>query len=275
MGLATTSVALWILFAIRRRRRQSRFENDTAMVPSHATPTHRSLLGDDDDPHQARFSASALDISQQRSSSALASTYFGTRVSYHDDPDHAVESFNPYTDYGYPQPMASSPSKDGYVPAPTSSPPAAIINSDHSRRASASGSLGSLSGQEGYIVGTHSTTPSGASYEPLMASYHRQSNGSNQLPGTPVLATPPATAIPKAQPQPPSDHSSQPLLDDRGPIESTEPTEPTEAHSIFASDDRLDPGLRQRQREADSASMKDLKDEEDYSRPVLGVRIVS
>ena len=270
MGLAATSVALWILFAIRRRRRQLRSENDTALVASQAAITHRSLLGDDDDPHQARFSASALEISQQRSSSRLASTYFGTQVPYHDDPNHPVESFNPYTDYGYPQSTPSGPSKDGYAPARTSSPPAAIINNDRSRRLSTSGSMGSLSGQEGYIMGTHSTTPSGASYEPLMASYFRQSNGSNQLPGSPLPSTPSATPIAKVQP--PSDHSSQPLLDDRG---LTEPTEPTEAHSVFVSDDRLDPGLRQRQREADSASMKDLRDEEDYSRPVLGVRIFS
>ena len=35
-------------------------------------------------------------------------------------------------------------------------------------------------------------------------------------------------------------------------------------------DDRLDPGLRQRQQD-DGHSTMDLRDEEDYSRPVLGV----
>jgi hypothetical protein len=37
-------------------------------------------------------------------------------------------------------------------------------------------------------------------------------------------------------------------------------------------DDRLDPGLRQRLQD-DGHSAMDLRDEEDYSRPVLGVMI--
>jgi hypothetical protein len=162
--------------------------------------------------------------------------------------------------------------KDGYALTRTNSPPAAHFN-NRSRRPSVSGSCGSASGPEGYVMGTHSTTPSGASYEPLMAAYYRQSGGSGQLSGSPPIppVTPPATATTPAAitPQAPSVESSKPLIDDR---------EPTEAHSVFTAgttDDRLDPGLRQRQKEADSASMKDLKDEEDYSRPVLGVRYIS
>lgn len=50
------------------------------------------------------------------------------------------------------------------------------------------------------------------------------------------------------------------------------------ASSVYSSestgDDRLDPGLRHRRHEeTDRASTRDLKDEEDYSRPVLGVSI--
>lgn len=263
VGLAATSIALWIFFAIRRRRRQNRLENITAAA-SQAATAHRSPLEDDDYPHQARYSASALEMSQHRSSSGLASTYLGPRVSYHDDPDH-VEGFNPYADFGYAGATIPNSPRDGYMPARTGSPPpVAFFNNNRSRRASASGSLASASGPEGYMLGTHSTTPSGASWEPLMASYYRQSAGDAQPPGSPTAVTPPATATPKLEV--PSDNSSQPLVNDR---------EPTEAHSMITSyttDDRMDPGLRQRQKEADSASMKDLKDEEDYSRPVLGVR---
>lgn len=164
--------------------------------------------------------------------------------------------------------MISDPSKDGYAIARTSSPPVAYFNTpqDRSRRASASGSLASANGPDGYVTGNHSATHSGASYEPLMASYYRQSSGSGQLPNSPAAATPPAAAASSQAPPASSSQEPPPLVDDR---------DPTEAHSMFTTDmtdDRLDPGLRQRQREAESASMRDLKDEEDYSRPVLGVR---
>ncbi|KAJ3569765.1 hypothetical protein NP233_g4843 [Leucocoprinus birnbaumii] len=264
VGLAATSIALWILFAIRRRRRQNRLENDASAGAQQAASTHRLPLDDDDYPPQARYSASALELSQHRSSSGLASTLLGPRVSYHDEPDH-VEGFNPYADFGYPGQGVPNQSRDGYIPARTGSPPpVAYFNKSRSRRPSASGSTGSASGGEGYMLGSHSTTPSGASWEPLMASYYRQSVGDGQLSGSPTAATPPATAASK--PHVPSDDSSQPLVDDR------EPTETHSAITSYTTDDRMDPGLRQRQKEADSASMKDLKDEEDYSRPVLGVR---
>lgn len=264
MGLAAASIALWILFAVRRRRRQSRIERETAAAALQAAANHRPPLDDDDDPQQQHFTPSALEMSQHRSSSGFASTYLGPRLSYHDDPDHP-DAFNPYADYGYtaPGPMAQNASRDGYTIARTSSPPVAYLNNtshDRSRRASASGSLGSTNGPESHIMGNHSATHSGASYEPLMASYYRQSSGSGQLPGSPVVTTSPAAAVP---PRTPPAGPSQLLVDDR---------EPTEAHSMFTTDDRLDPGLRQRQREAESASMKDLRDDEDYSRPVLGVR---
>ncbi|KXN90054.1 hypothetical protein AN958_05059 [Leucoagaricus sp. SymC.cos] len=267
VGLAVTSIALFVFFSIRRRQRRNRVERDIAVAASQAALTPRSPLDDDDDPQGPHFSSSALEMSQRRSSSGLASTYLGPRLSYHDDPDHP-EGFNPYADFSYPASGPIPPNKDGYTIARTSSPPVAYFNNashDRSRRPSA-GSFGSASGQDGYIKGTHSIAPSGASYEPLLAAYYRQSSGSGQLPGSPVLVTPPATATPAKTPQAPSDDSSQPLVDDR---------EHTEAHSMFTSDttdDRLDPGLRRRQKEAESASMKDLKDEEDYSRPVLGVR---
>ncbi len=217
------------------------------------------------------MSSSILEMSQRRSSSGLASNFMDPRLSYHDDPDHP-EAFNPYNDFGYPAPgpMVPSASRDGYATVRTSSPPVAYFNStphDRSRRASG-GSVGSSSG----VMGNHSATHSGASYEPLLASYYRQAGGSGPQSSSPVLATPPAAAAP---PLVPPTYSSSghghglttPPLDDRDPVEGRS------VLSAETSDDRLDPGLRQRQREAESASMRDLRDDEDYSRPVLGVRL--
>lgn len=260
MGLATTSIAIWTIFAILRRRRQSRLVHETADAPSRAAPAPRPLLEDDDDPEQQHFSPLALQMSRQRSSPGLTSTSLGPRRSYHDDPDHP-DPFNPYVEFGH-IPLGPVPTNvsNGYSIARTNSPPNTHTNNDRSQRASAAASLASANGLDGYAKGTHSTTPSGASMEPLLASYYRQSDGSGQVPGSPVIPTAPAMAL---LPQTPPIGSSRLLVD---------VLEPLEGRSVFSADDRLDPGLQQRQKEAESASMKDLRDEEDYSRPVLAVR---
>jgi len=268
VGLAAASIALWILFALRRRRRQRRIERDTAAAALQAAAVHRPPLEDDDDePQQPNISASVLEMSQRRSSSGLASNFMDPRFSYHDDPDHP-DAFNPYSDFGYPAPgpMAPNASRDGYALTRTSSPPVAYFNGtphDRSRRASG-GSLGSASG----VMANHSATHSGASYEPLMASYYRQASGSGPQPSSPVLATPPTAAVPPHAPPTYSSlgHAQTPLLDDEDPAERPSVLSPED------SDERLDPKLRLRQKELESASMVDLRDDEDYSRPVLGVR---
>jgi hypothetical protein len=257
VGLATTSIAIWTVFAIRRRRRQSRIEHQTADAALRASATPRPPLEDDDDPQQQHFSPLALQMSRQRSSPGMTSTSLGPRRSYHDDPD-PPDPYNPYAEFGHiPLGPVPTNASNGYSIARTSSPPNAHLNS--SQRASAAVSLASANGPDGYVAGTHSTTPSGASIEPLLASHRRQSSGSGQLPSSPVITTMPATAM---LPRTPPIGSSQLLVD---------VLEPLEVRSAFTTDDRLDPGLQQRQRAAESASMKDLRDDEDYSRPVLGV----
>jgi hypothetical protein len=258
VGLAATSIAIWTVFAIRRRRRVSRIEYQTADAALRAATTPRPPLEDDDDPQQQHFSPLALQMSRQRSSLGLTSTSLGLRGSYIDDPDHRPDPYNPYEEFGHiPLGPVPTNASNGYSIARTSSPPNAHINNDHSQRASAAISL--ASGPDGHLAGTHSTTPSGTSLEPLLASFRRQSTGSSQLPGEPVTtAVPPTAVLPRTPPLDPS----QLLID---------VLEPLEVRSAFTTDDRLDPKLQQRQREAESASMRDLRDDEDYTRPVLGV----
>ncbi|KAG6890427.1 hypothetical protein C0995_008781 [Termitomyces sp. Mi166 len=252
VGLAAASIFLWILFALRRRRRTRRLEHDTAVSATLAAAGfHRTPLDDDDENENAngsrrsRFGSPEVEM-HNRTSSGFASTIpSGARTSAYfdspqpDDPD----AFNPYRDYVVDTPPAAS----------GTNPP--FFNGFHRDRTS--------SGEH-----THDHSASG-SYEPLLASYYRQ----EQAASLPVL--PSATSPPNPPPRNPlrlSDAGRSPPL---GVLSKTLPDiVPAEAKSTESiGDDRLDPGLRQRMNEeTDSASQRDLKDEEDYSRPVLGVR---
>ncbi|KAF8898774.1 hypothetical protein BD779DRAFT_35731 [Infundibulicybe gibba] len=254
VGLAAASILLWIFFAVRRRRRTQRLEHDSAVSASLAAAGFRRHALDDDDDHPP--GSPDVEMTHRSSSGFLAgssslSPSAGARTSaYLDsaDPDHQ-EVFNPYTDYVVPP----GSTRDAYVGARTSTP------APYRERS------GSSAGDHGI---SHSASHSVGSYEPLLASYYRQTTGS-----------------PNAEvPPPPSPPAAVPIL-----IQGLEP-EPTKGKdggvkrlsmgsSTYSSDstgdDRLDPALRRRKHEEDEgASVNDLRDDEDYSRPVLGVRNV-
>ena len=252
VGLAAASIFLWIFFAVRRRRRTQRLEHDTAVSATLAAAGfHRAPLDDDDDPRagsrRSHFGSPDVMMYQRRSSSGLglSSTPSAGRLSaaYLDNPPlngGPEDGYNPYTDYIVP-PGA----RDGYVSANRASPPPAAFHmgSYHDRRNSGSG---------GDIL-RHSASQSGASYEPLLANYRQP--------------TPPNVRSPTPPPRNPkrlSDAAKRPPV-----LENVRPV--SASSSVYSSestgDDRLDPGLRQRIGDGDS-----VRDDEDYSRPVLGVR---
>lgn len=260
VGLAAASIFLWILFALRRRRRTRRLEHDTAVSATLAAAGfHRTPLDDDDENENAngsrrsRFGSPEVEM-QNRASSGFASTILsGARTSTYldslqqDDPD----AFNPYREYV----------ADNSATVSGTNPPFPAIPSGPYRDRTSSG------GEH-----THEHSASG-SYEPLLASYYRQ----EQAASLPVLTSPPN--LPPRSPLRLSDAGRSPplgvlskTLPDISPAEKISKTDDACVSSENVGDERLDPSLRQRMNEeTDRASQRDLRDEEDYSRPVLGV----
>lgn len=267
VGLAVASILLWILFAIRRRRRTQRLDHDTAVSATLAAAGfHRTLLDDDDDQpggsHRSPFGSSDLEMIQRSSaigtsssapSAGRASAYLDS--THPDDP----EPFNPYIDYNPP-----SVAREGNPSRPNSSPPpAAFYNSPYRDRTD--------SGTAGDHVG-HSASHSAGSYEPLLASFQQSASLSFPIqPGDPSSSRPHHS-------QKPSD-ASQPLIvltpdSEHLPADNHVTNNSSLRYSSESvADDRLHPGLRLRLNGEDRASTRDLRDDEDYSRPVLGVSV--
>ena len=258
VGLAILVIAAWIFIAIRRRRRIRKIENDTAISASLAAAGFKRPALDDEDGDgfdmRNRSVSTYLGAMTQRSGSGLGTNYDG--------------GFNPYVGYGIGQ---GAVERDGYVPARTSSPPLPFPSA-----------FGALT--------THSPTPSddarrsrngcisSSSYEPLLANFVAAGPGelSNVKPPTPPTRNPKRlTDRVSTSPQ------TSPALGGSLGLGGKK-DEPDRASSEYSSesadyDDRLDPGLKRRVRANDdgrsyAASTADLRDDEDYSRPVLGVR---
>ena len=254
VGLAVASIILWIFFAIRSRRRTLRLDHDSAVSATLAAAGfHRAPLDDDDDPgessRRSRYGSPDAFLHHRRSSSGLAmssvgraSAAFPDPLPFHDDND--PHNFNPYSDYILP-----AGSRDAYVP----SPPTSSVLADPYRTRSYSNTMGEN-------TTAHAPQHSGGSHEPLLSSYNRVS-----LPPSPIAVTPPPQRLLDA-PNIPLAVSDKPQQTNTSVTSSVYSTE-----SI--GDHRLDPNLRQRLQD-DANLLRDLRDEDDYSRPVLGVSAI-
>jgi hypothetical protein len=259
VGLAAASIFLWVFFAVRRRRRTQRLEGDAIRSSQWgAGGGHRSPLDDGDDeeegPNVVKMSNIDQEMGQRRpNSSFVVSTGHSpvrTSRAYGDlhgldlgDPD----GYNPYNDY------AGVPTLDSYVPARTSSPPVA------------SGSYSPVWDRSQSEAGfNHSASPSAGSMEPLLAAYHKRESDSTGNGTRPSTGAGPPTPPPR-NPKRLKDRQS---VTPDGPLQDARP-------STEGSDQRLTPGLKPRPRpgETESIFSSDLRDEEDYSRPVLAVSI--
>lgn len=250
VGLAILVIAASIFIAIRRRQRTRKIENDTAISASLAAAGFkRSALDEDGDGFDMRNRSTSTYLGgmTQRSGSGLDTNYDG--------------GFNPYIEYGIGQ---SAAERDGYVPARTSSPPLlpplAIGTSTTHGHAQSDDDAGQY----------RNRCISSSSYEPLLAAGAEE--GPNVKPPTPPTRNPKRLA----------DKVSTSLQISPALGGSLDPggkkDEPDSASSEYSSEsgdynDRLDPGLKHRVRTSDDGrSTSDLRDDEDYSRPVLGVR---
>lgn len=214
-------------------------EHDSAVSATLAAAgLYRTPLDDDDDEQLKRRHRTSPEVEMnERGSSRIgmqSQPSNGRMSAYFDvaEPDSG-DPFSPYTEFGAP-----SGNRDGYVPARASSP------EEHYRDRQGSTSTA------GFVMG-HSTT---GSYEPLLASYHRQS-----------AASPPSPTVPLA----PLAKNAEQNKEDVQPRESGR----SSAYDSEDTDKRLDPNIRQRlENGGDNTSARELRDEEDYSRPVLLVR---
>ncbi|KAM6498087.1 hypothetical protein JOM56_006035 [Amanita muscaria] len=249
VGLTVASILLWILFYVRRRRRRRQLEHESAVSATLAAAgLYRSPLDDDDLQDGAKQSPSPDVDMNQRSGSRVGIATVNSQPSngrlsaLYDGSDPEGEAQNPLSEFGVSR-------RDGYMPARTSSPDA-----HYTRDRQGSTSTG------GFVKG-HSANQSVGSYEPLLASYNRPSNPS-----------PPSPTVPL---QPLAPIASQDATTTAGPS-TDKPLESTDIHNSEDTDGRLDPNIRQRlEHGGDNASARELRDEEDYSRPVLQVRNLS
>lgn len=253
VGLAAASIVLWIFFFIRRKRRINRIDHDTEVEAAVAASGFgRAPLDDDNDYRAARspqsHSLSSAQMAQRGSpigyipdSSGMPTA--GQPVSGGPFDDDNV-AFNPYAGYV----VDGQPTNGGYIQARSASPPPEA----EQQGPPSSAGLHDISDSSRDRKSSYGHTPtySVASYEPLLAAY---TQGSSAERGASSPPTPP-----------PRNPARRAHLDSVA-------SRPVKNSSDGGADDRLDPEIRRRTR-SDSLGSDELKDEEDYSRPVLTVR---
>ncbi|KIK96270.1 hypothetical protein PAXRUDRAFT_319722 [Paxillus rubicundulus Ve08.2h10] len=257
VGLAAASIMLWILFAVRRRQGMRRIEQDTAVEAAVAAAGfNRVPLDDDNEDGGARppymRSHFSLEMGRRGGSFGLGSGGSGSLPTSGRPPSGAsdvlaVHGFNPYADY--PVEHQASDHVKGYLPVRTASPPPGAERP--TPLGAGTDEFGSARDRRSSFG--HTPTYSVGSFEPLLANYAQ--NVSEH--GAPRPPTPPhdARRVVNTSSQPP--HNALPR-DSNG------------YYSDGSADDRLDPGMNRR-RSSNSGSIH-VRDNEDYSRPVLTIR---
>lgn len=253
VGLAATSIVLWIFFFIRRKRRINRIDHDTEVEAAVAASGFgRAPLDDDNDYRGAQspqsHSLSSAQMAQRGSPVGYIPNGSGLPIAGQPVSEGAFDddnaAFNPYAGYV----VEGLPSNGGYMQARGASPP---LEAEQQGPPSSAGlnDIGDSSRDRKSSYG-HTPTYSVASYEPLLAAY---TQGSSAERGASSPPTPP-----------PRNPARRAHLDSVA-------SRPANNSLDGGADDRLDPEIRRRTR-SNSLGSDDLKDEEDYSRPVLTVR---
>lgn len=239
---------LWIFFYIRRKSRIRRIDRDTEVEAAVAAAGFGRTLLDDDAPRSPPHSGSQYSTQMaQRNIPSYVPVGLGQSVSGPLLDDDNV-AFNPYAGYA----IESRPSAVGgrYTRARTASPPPGAERQGPS--GSGTDDMGDSSRERKSSYG-HTPTYSVGSYEPLLAAY---TQGTSADPGANSPPTPPPRnpqRILDASPEHRANVNSLPGYSSDG-----------------SADARLDPEIRRRTR-SDSLGSDDLRDDEDYSRPMLTV----
>ncbi|TFK57110.1 hypothetical protein OE88DRAFT_1722117 [Heliocybe sulcata] len=249
VGLAATSICLFIFFLVRRRRRTRKLDHDAAVMA--ATGFHRSPIDDGDyddeksprrrtfgsDMELSRYSGGHGTASSLPSATRPPSAYMDEPSSGPSEHDGGMAGFDPYAAYVAEGPAAYRPR--AYSPGP-----------------------GLIGNAEGVRPG-HSASYSAGSTEPLLGMNRTPSGGpfDDFREPTPPLAPPPRN------PQREADRIRRESLDAEREPYRDEPER--DSWGSAPSDERLNPSMQDRLKSAGS-----IKDNEDYSRPVLEVRNV-
>jgi hypothetical protein len=249
VGLAAAAICLWIVFAIWRHRRTRLLEHDsTVSATLAAAGLYRAPLHDDDDFRMrgSKIGNSGIEMTHPGSRfTSFSQNSAGRGGSGQMDQEDvgAQDAFDPYSDYVVP----NATLQDGYMAARTASPPLDHNNTEFFGRQRRFG---------------HAASESQASNEPLLPLRERVPSHSPPAYFTTLPTTP-------SPPPPPPPRNPLRLINSRNSqspsMQEKLGTRPS-SHTSGGADDRLDPGLRQ-------LGNDDLRDEEDYSRPVLAVGV--
>ncbi len=240
VGLAAASICLWILFFVRRRRRRRRIDHETAVSASLAAAGYNRAPIDDEE-----------DIGpgpgmRQRFNSMGSHPTISTPITEEERVAEAAAGstalYDPYTDYARPVGGVA-----GYVPARSDSP------AQHGRDSSYSSGMSRAPGPG------HPPRYSTGSLDPLLA-------GIVAAPlGTPGPSVPPTPTLP---PRSPRRLAAAHLQQSQ---ENPVPSSTRDSKRSSSPDDRLDPAMATLQ--VDITKSQELRDDMDYSRPVLEVRL--
>jgi hypothetical protein len=252
VGLAAASICLWIFFAIRRRRRMRLLKQST-VAPISTAP--RQALEDDIQGNipprsDSRFSGD-VDMSQTSKSRLLVGT--GSRPSTAQrgsssgpSTTRPHTSSSGYFDVAQDEPLSAFNPYEGYDVAHVPVTPSPAADPDPKTRG-------------------HEPSYS-ASFEPLLVGHQRQTS----LPAHIPPPSPTGSMPPTPPPRSPLRLSQNPASAIPGPVGTH-----SRDSSIYSDrDERLDPVLREwiQSGTTTSNASHGPRDEEDYSRPVLGVR---
>jgi LPXTG-motif cell wall-anchored protein len=266
VGLSVAAICLWIFFAVRRRRRTQKLERDSAVSASLAAAGFKRTDLDDDFSRHSRVPSADLEMGQRST--------LGFGRSDNDD------LFDPFAVYPAAlQGVHGGPRNGGYLPAAPTSPTlpfmgmATYLDQGHL-------SDNEDSPRDRRISGTGRT--SAASYEPLLAYARTQGaspsleNDTDNRPPTPPPRNP-LRMLYGSQPGSPSLTATPDLTKSSPDVTPMDYDRASEYSAESADhDDRLIPGLMRRARAGSIGdSTNDLRDDEDYSRPVLAVRNIT
>ncbi|KAA1471510.1 hypothetical protein DENSPDRAFT_837515 [Dentipellis sp. KUC8613] len=263
VGLAGASIILFLFFFLRRRRRTRMIEHDTTVSAAVAAAgLNRAPIDDDDDDvgggvlGRPNFSTTP-DMAER---SALNSTSTSRNNLPTDDELGITGGFDPYAEYGHP--AGAGPSSQGYSRAANASPPPPGAYSPHHSLQGSANSAATGLDRRGHVPHY-----SAGSYEPLLANFSEQPSPSPTTPGDEI-----GVAL-GGPPQPPP---RNPL---RALDQSPKPA-PVDDESVYETDDgdgaadaRLNPKMERIS--AGPNRSQSLRDDVDYSRPVLAVRNAS
>jgi hypothetical protein len=260
VGLAITSFFLWLAFWYRRRRRRLQLQRDADVAAGYGYgKSPRAHMHDDgDDPPLPPRRTFSSDM-QQRPDSLL---YTNRAADYGNLP---LDS--PGSDPFASNPYFSQPAPDHNVPVRPTQPPL-----DTTASLLAAAGLGGGAAALGAAAASGSGNSADASGSGTSSSGH----GHQQRPSSsePLLVT--VNGSKELQPrtgEPPTPPPRSPLRQQRSQYAAVS-QQPSEASLLdedkLRSDDRLNPHLTARLRRTDTDT-RSMRDNVDYSRPVLGV----